>query len=108
MNRKKIIDVNSIQKIYFREKGDIGRGIFYGAMTGFIAGAVSGLYDGDDEEDCAVCSTAKEKATFYGSVLSVPVALIGGIMGSGKIRIQINGDQNTYDSQKEVLLKYKL
>jgi len=103
-NEIKSIRLKNVKNIKFRKKGRIGKGILYGALAGIAIGAGIGFSGGDDEDCFLFCLTAKQKAVLGGTLLSVPGALIGGIIGSARIKIPING--NTKNRKKE-LLKYK-
>ncbi len=101
---KQRIYFNDIKIIKFRRKGEIGRGVLFGALTGFAVGGLIGLASGDDK-GYLINFTAGEKGLLAGTLLTIPGAIIGGLLGSIKIKIPING--NTHN-QKAKLLKYKL
>ena len=108
------IKANSIKKIEYRKDGDIGNGILFGALTGFAIGGLLGLASGDDH--CVAnpsfldiyCFTAEEKALASGILLAIPGSLIGGLVGATKVKIPINGNQNTYTRQREKLDNLKV
>lgn len=108
------IQANSIKKIEYRKDGRIGKGILFGALTGFALGALVGLVSGDDP--CVanpgfldiLCFTAEEKALSTGMLLAIPGSLIGGLVGKAKVKIPINGNQNTYTRQRDKLENLKV
>jgi len=108
------INYQNIQTIKFRKKGNVGRNILYGALTGFAIGGGIGLSAGDD--DCIdnpgsfdiFCRTAEEKAIGTGILLAIPGALIGGIIGSMKIKIPINGNHKTFRRKKGELQNFRI
>lgn len=97
------INFDNIKAIKFREKGIVGRGVLYGALSGFVFGGVIGFAMGDDRPG-PVSFTAQEKAISLGLGLAIPGALLGALAGSAKITIPINGNSK---NQKEKLMKYK-
>ena len=102
------VDVNMIDEIRLRRKGRIGRGFLHGALVGFFTGAIVGLLSGSDKPGFLSFS-ATDKAVIYGTLMTVPGAILGGITGAGmNVKIPINGSQITYDQQKEKLKKYEL
>ncbi len=101
---KQRIYFNNIKIIKFRKRGEIVKGVLFGAFTGFAVGGLIGLASGDDK-GYIINFTAGEKGLVAGTLLTIPGAIIGGIIGSIKIKIPING--NTHN-QKAKLLKYKL
>jgi hypothetical protein len=103
--KNKSIELKNIKSIKFRKKGKIGKGILFGALIGFSVGGILGLSEGDDEDCFIFCQTAEQKAGTYGILLAIPSAIIGGVIGSVRIKIPINGNSR---NEKEKLLKYKL
>jgi hypothetical protein len=104
----KIINVNVMDEIKFKRKGGLGRGILYGALVGMTTGALLGFASGDDRSGF-ISFNAEFKALMGGLAMTIPGAIIGGIIGhNSKITIPIKGSQNAYDRQKEKLRKYKL
>ena len=103
-----IINVNVMDEIKFKRKGGLGRGILYGALVGMATGALLGFASGDDPSGF-ISFSAEAKALGAGLALSIPGAIIGGIIGyNAKIKIPIKGSQQAYDRQKEKLKKYQL
>jgi|GEM_PF-2898431 len=100
------IPINNIKEIKFRPKGSVEKGILFGALGGFAVGGLLGLASGGSSKGCYfLCFTAGEVALITGATLGVTGALVGGLLGSAKIKIPING---RVKNQKEELLKYKI
>jgi len=93
------IYIHTVEKIKFRKKGRVGRGVLIGALSGAALGSIIAFDEGDDW-----FFSAETKALLYGAPLSITGALIGGLIGSIKITIPINGNAK---NQREKLLKYK-
>jgi len=98
------IYINDVKEVKFRKDGKIGWGIFQGALTGLIIGGIIGFSEGSDTRGF-IRLTAAEKATFYGTTLAIPGAIIGGIIGAAKIKIPIT---NNTKNPKAKLKRYKL
>ena len=98
-----IVNVNVMDEIKFKKKGNLGRG----ALVGFTIGALLGLTPGGDT-DCSIgvpCFSTKQKVLVGGFA----GAIIGGIIGNkSEITIPIKGSQKAYNKQKEKLKKYQL
>ena len=101
------MNIPNVKTIKFRRKGRIGRSIFHGALVGFVFGGIIGLISGDDDPDAWFRLTAEEKAAIGGVTLGLIGGSAGGIVGSFKIKIPINGNQKTYESRKRELTNYK-
>ena len=101
------ISVYDINEIKIRRKGSIGRGILIGALYGAITGAIIGLVSGDDTEGF-IRFTAADKALAFGTFLSLPGGLIGGIAGTANITIPINGSKKKYQDNRKYIIKYSL
>ncbi len=105
--RTQHIDVNNIKTFKYRKKGKIGKSILYGALAGFTVGAVIGLSSGNDTSGLQLFN-AGETALIYGALLTIPGALIGGLIGVAKVKIPINGNHKTMKNQKGKLLDIML
>ena len=77
----------------------------FGALTGFVVGALIGSASGDDSSASLYSLTAQEKIWYRGIALTVLSALIGGIVGAVKVKIPINGSQKYYKHQRDKLQK---
>lgn len=98
----KIEDINYLE---FRKKGNEIKGFFTGVLAGILFGGMIGLVSGDDEKGF-LRFTAAEKALMAGALLALPGGVIGGIIGSSKVKIPINGNQRNYKIQIKELEKY--
>lgn len=101
------IDFEDIRLITYRKNGIIGKSMFFGAFSGAAAGAIFGCSLGDDPP-CGggICfrSTAKGKATFFGTTLGF-VGLGLGALSAIKIRIRIRGDYGKFNKDKKRIKK---
>lgn len=77
----------------------------FGALTGFVVGALIGSPSGDDSSASLYSLTAQEKIWYRGIALTVLNALIGGIVSAAKVKIPINGSQKNYKHQRDKLQK---
>lgn len=107
MNNAQIINIENIKYLEFRRKGNEVRGFFLGAFGGFLTGAFLGLAKGDDDPSNFFSLTAEQNAVLFGILLTPPGAILGGILGSRKIKIPIDGDINNYNRQKKIIEKYR-
>jgi hypothetical protein len=97
------IDYTSTEVIKIRSGKKIWKGIAIGATTGFILGGLVG-YLGQ-----AKITSPKEVAIQtlgLGAFVGTCGALIGGLAGSIKIRIPINGSIDNFNDNKSRLKKY--
>ena len=82
-------------------------GIILGSLTGFAIGWIGGYTQGDDKPEVGKIDifrfTKTEKSTFFGVVGIIPGAIIGGLIGSAKIKIPINGDKSKYRAAQDKL-----
>lgn len=99
------INIHDIKMVKFRRKGRVGNKILIGAVSGFVVGGIIGLASGDDE-NCFICYSPGEKALMLGTLLAIPGGLVGGIVGSLKVKIPINGNKETYGQRKRDLEEY--
>lgn len=102
------LNINNIEIIRTRKNNNIGKGILIGALSGFIAGGAIGLISGDDPPDSFLPFTAGAKAMITGVLLSVAGADIGGVIGSFKVKIPINGSIDNYNRNKNKLRGYSV
>ena len=101
------IYIREIDKIKTRRTKNTGRGILIGAVSGIAIGGIIGLVDGDDPPGW-FAMTAGEKATFLGVFLGGCGAITGGAIGTIRINFTINGNVQSYRSQKRKMQKYSL
>jgi hypothetical protein len=100
--RKTSIPINTIESFSFRKSDSVGKGALKGALWG---GGIMGLLavGGND----GFFSTGKlfAIATVIGVI---PGALIGTATGARKMHFYINGEQTSYQKQKEKLEQFLL
>jgi len=102
------VDVQNIKEIKLRKRGKPMKGIFFGALVGFSMGAIIGYAAGDDQGSFSLFS-AGEKAIIGGTLLVIPGAIIGGVIGHQmSVKIPIRGSQIMYDEQLVKLRRYQL
>lgn len=95
--------ISDIEKLKFRRKGRVGRGIAIGAGSGLVLGAVSGYAAGDDYW----FGSKEEGAAFAGTLLMPLGATVGGLIGAIKKTYLISGNLNNYAELKSELLKFE-
>lgn len=95
------LEMSNIEKVKFRKEGSVWKGILTGSLTGLATGAIMGYAMGDDRccSDYFVCFfvfTKEEKALMNGLAMSIPGAIIGGLLGSVKVKrsLGMNRKQN--------------
>ena len=104
-----MIKATQIDMVKIRRKGSIGKGVAIGALSGFAAGVILGLIEGDDQPSGSwdvINYTAEAKAIMYGTTFLIPGAIIGAVVGSIKIKIPIKGNTDTFNKNKQRLKKY--
>ena len=103
-----VIHVNVIDEVKLRQKGSVGKGLLQGALIGFAVGAIIGYGSGDDTSGFLRFS-AESKALMIGTTFAIPSAIIGAFVGTRmNVKIPIDGDQRSYNIQKEKLKKYEV
>jgi hypothetical protein len=97
------IDYTSTEVIKIRSGKKIRKGIAIGATTGFIFGGFVGLMG-----QAKRTSPEEVAAQIFGigAFVGTCGALIGGLEGSVKIKIPINGSINNFNDNKSRLKKY--
>jgi len=101
------IYIHEIEILKTRRTKNIGRGILIGAVSGIVIGGMIGLIDGDDPPSMFSWS-AGDKATFFGVFLGGIGAVTGGTIGVVRVNFKINGNIQSYKSQKKKMQKYSL
>ena len=101
------IEAKQIEKIKIRRKGQIGRGVWIGALTGASVGVIAGFVSGDDEPGF-FSATKEEKALGAGITFGVLGSGIGALIGTGKKKIILNGDPENYKNQLKTIQRYAL
>lgn len=79
-----------------------------GTLSGFVVGGAIGLISGADPPDSFFRFTAGENAILNGILLAFVGADIGGVIGSFKVKIPINGSINNYNRNKNRLRGYSV
>ncbi len=87
------------------------KNVLLGAGIGFVTGAAIGYAEGDDRCNpgswCLFELTAGQKGLFV-AMLGAPVgAMVGGVLGSIRTKIPINGSRNTLAQQRKALEQYR-
>lgn len=91
--------INNIKEIKYRKNGKVSKGILLGVLSGFVIGNFIGNIGSTDKYP------GENIGLIIGAGLTIPGAIIGGIIGSVKTEIPLNGNTK---NKKEKLLKYKL
>jgi hypothetical protein len=106
------ISVSSLEYLEFKKKGDTGKGIVIGGLSGLLIGGLIGFASGDDEQggwENMFAMTAGEKAVVGGILGIIPGALIGLAVGSSKnIFIGIHGNNEKYNSSRKRMDKFSI
>ncbi len=91
------INANAIENIVIQGKSSTLKGAVFGCVIGAGLGALFGYGEGDDPEGWFSMS-AEEKAKLYSILLSIPGAILGGMMGAsyGDLEITIEGNKETF------------
>jgi hypothetical protein len=114
-NPIKKIRLDKVNYLEFKEKGKTGRGILLGGLAGFGLGAIIG-YATYKPNPCptsssgfSICIDLGPGANAMGGGILgiIPGLLIGGIVGSKKIQVPIQGSKKSIQAQKEEIQKYK-
>ena len=114
------LHMNSIETIKTRRKNRIGKGIWIGALSGFVIGGTIGLISGDNDSSTGSSNYPTNYPTVDLSfssgqtalILALPSAAvgagIGALVGSIKVKIPIYGNISNYNNQKNKLRKYSI
>ncbi len=98
-------DVNTIHTMKFREEGSIGKS----AAIGLLAGLATGVFIARaTTSSCKGLCFKEEIALFSGALGAIAGGISGIIVGSAKVKIPINGDQNTYTHHRAKILQFKI
>lgn len=101
------IESNSINLISLRRKGKVGKGVWVGGLTGASTGILLGIMSGDD--DAGFINFSKEdKAIVGGITLGVLGTGVGALIATGKNKIRINGNNDMFEKQVDVIKNYSL
>lgn len=101
------LNIIKIKRIEIRKNSSIARGFLIGALSGLAVGGLMGLIDGDSPPTQMMFSnTAEQKAIILGVPLGIIGAIIGGQIGTIKVKIPINGSIKTFHDNHNRLKKY--
>lgn len=106
------IPVTDIDRLRFKEKGSVRRGLLYGALIGFGAGFVFGVATAGSSSctpGSAFCVQVSPLAVglFSGLLACGAGMVIGGAVGSFRTGVPINGRQDEYERQRQLLEQYR-
>ena len=101
LNTLNEIAIEDIHRIHLRRNGNIARGFGIGFLAGFSLGVLPTIIDPSGEGE------VKGVRLFYGTLVGVPAAFVGGLVGvvSGK-SIILNKQGENYLQHKSKLKKY--
>ena len=107
------LQIKDIKTIKTRRKGNKGRGVLIGALTGLAIGVITGFAVGDDPPCTGyyfICSpvSAETKAFLLGSTFAAVGAGLGALMGSMKVTIPLNGNTKNYHRHHSELKRYAI
>lgn len=98
-----MVEAGNISLIKLRRKGAVGKGAGIGFLSGAAVGAIIGLADGDE-----FLFPKEAKAGIAGAFIGVIGTGVGAIVGTGKKKIPIDGNAETYRIQLNSLTNYTL
>lgn len=110
------LPIGNIDMLKIRRKGRVLRGAGIGFLVGAFSGFMIGYLDGDDPPcdkpgwGCLlyVQSTAEEKGFMGAVLLSLPGAITGAIIGSGRKKYQLHGKIETYKQHTSTIRTYSI
>jgi YMGG-like Gly-zipper len=100
-----------IDKLFLRRKGNVGRGLLFGALGGAAIGAIIGSTSGDDDSDCYGCIfdfgySREEKAAIGATVGFFSGAGLGIVLGAlTKKKFIIHGQRENYKASYNDILE---
>lgn len=99
--KQDLISPNTIEVIKLRREGKVGRGAWIGAVTGTVAGALTGLITDDGE------GFGAEYSVLSGGIVGLPIGTAVGIGSSmGRKKFAIKGELSAYLGHLPELQKY--
>ena len=102
-----LVEAENIRLIKMRRKGAVGKGAGIGFLSGAAFGGIIGYAGGDDEP--GLLSATKETKAGVGAIVFGLVGTgVGAIVGTGKKKIHIDGNIETYRIQLNSLTNYVL
>jgi hypothetical protein len=102
-----IINAKDVSQIKINRKGKMGISILIGGLSGIALGGVLGLVDGDDPPGW-FSFTKEEKALSSAIIFGVLGTSIGALVGTGKEKFEIQGDEAIFKLNHKALIKYAL
>lgn len=98
--------VTQIQKIQVNKRHRALKGAGIGVLAAFGVGLVVGLADKEQNRSNMLDFTPGELGLLTGLILIPPSAMAGALIGSITTKIPINGSFDSYQKQKQKLLRY--
>lgn len=109
------IPIANIESLRFREKGGVKDGVVFGATAGFAVGFLVGFIVGNGQQSeqsgpirVNVPAAPVVAGFAFGLIGTTSGAVLGVLVGSAKVKISLDGSQEKYEKQKEVLKIYRL
>lgn len=96
-----------IENINIKKKGSVIKGILLGTLAGIFVGFTLGNLMGDDPPGLFSYS-GTQKGLIFSSLLAIPGAVAGGLIGNIGISILIHGNIDSYKRNKNKMKKYAL
>ena len=103
-----LVKAENISLIKLRRKGAVGKGAGIGFVSGAAFGAIIGYAAGDDPENVWFSTTAKEKAGGGAILFGALGSGVGALWGTGKKKIPIGGNVETYMTHLNSLKNYTM
>ena len=100
-------DISSIDKIKIRRNKSVQRGILIGAGAGFLLGAALG-FAGVPEYGVLNSLPPEQNAAAGGLTFFIPGIVIGGVVGSFRIKIPLNKNQQQYEKYRRAIDSYSI
>jgi hypothetical protein len=101
-----------ILKLKIRRKGKVWKGAGIGALSGFVAGGLWGIVEGDDDPNQIYLIygpyTKEEKALGRGMSLAIIGSGVGSVIATKRSKFIINGDLEKYKYHLPELKSYSL
>lgn len=103
--------IEEVKWLNVRREKNVLCGAGIGFATGAAIGFIIGYAEGDDRCNpgswCILELTARQKGSFV-AMLGAPIgAMVGGVLGSIRTKIPINGSRNTLAQQRKELEQYR-
>jgi hypothetical protein len=102
-----MVEAANISLIKIRRKGAVGKGAGIGFLSGAAFGAIMGYAAGDDEFGW-FSLTKEDKASVGAISFGVVGTGVGALWGTGKMKIPIDGNAETYITQLKSLTNYTI